>query len=227
MQVFSHLDHTAIDQQLVQDIQKQISEILDRQEKCVLAVAGGRSIASVLDLLATQPLDWSKIHVFAVDDRCVPIESEESNSGLIKKHLVDQVDGINFHPFNYQPELEDKGASKYSIELEKIGGKFDILLLSSGEDGHIAGLFPNHHSVRDDSVGYISFDDSPKEPPARVSASRKILLKSQSAFILFVGEGKHAAYETFMTEDIEIEDCPAKIAQELPEVFIYTDHPTS
>lgn len=227
MKTFSDLDKQVIDNEIVEDITSQITEILDKQGRCVLAIAGGRSIASVLDLLATQPLDWSKIHVFAVDDRCVPIESEESNSGLIKKHLVDQVGGINLHPFNYRPELDDRGASEYSKEIEKLGGKFDILVLSSGEDGHVAGLFPNHHSIRDDSEGYIFFDDSPKDPPERVSASRTALLQSQSAFILFVGEGKHAAYNTFMTEDVKIEDCPAKIVQKLPQAFVYTDRPTS
>jgi 6-phosphogluconolactonase len=226
MNHFYNEDKVNIDSQLASDLVSAINKIILKRDVCNLAVAGGRSIASILDLLALQHIDWQKVHVFAVDDRCVPVYDPESNSGLIKQHLADKV-AVKFHSFDYQPGQADKGAGNYTEELNKLGGRFDIVLLSSGEDGHTAGLFPNHGSFEDAQDGYIFFDNSPKDPPERVSLSRRSLLKSAAAFILFVGEGKQQAYERFLDKNVAVKDCPAKLVQNLPEAYMYTDLSTS
>ena len=226
MIIFQDNSKQTIDDRVVFGLKQQIDKTLQNNDKCLVAVAGGRSIASILDLLALQDLDWQKMHVFAVDDRCLPIYDSESNSGLIKQHLADKV-AVKFHRFDYQSGQADRGADNYTEELNKLGGKFDIVLLSAGEDGHTAGLFPNHGSFEDALDGYIFFDNSPKDPPERVSLSRKTLLQTKTAFILFVGEGKQQAYERFLDEDVAVKDCPAKLVQNLPEAYVYTDRSTS
>lgn len=222
MKNFYDIDKTKIDQQLAGDLETTINEIIVKRDVCNVAIAGGRSIASVLDLITQKNINWSKVHVFAVDDRCLPIDDEKSNSYLIKHHLADKV-AVNFHPFPYNPNLENKGTVEYTKELNEYGGKFDVLLLSAGEDGHTAGLFPGSRGLASDSMGYIFFNDSPKPPAERVSATIGTLLKSESAFLMFIGEAKRDAYERFLDTKVPLSECPSKLVQQLPEANIYTD----
>jgi len=71
--------------------------------------------------------------------------------------------------------------------------KFDLILISSGEDGHVAALFPNHHSVRKQAEYFLTMNDSPKPPPERMTASLSLLKRSTIALVLFYGEGKKDA----------------------------------
>ena len=53
--------------------------------------------------------------------------------------------------------------------LDKPWRDFSVVLLSLGEDGHVASLFPEG-SVVDDGPGHILVEDAPKPPPRRLSS---------------------------------------------------------
>jgi len=222
MNIFYDSDKSAIDKHLINDLVSEIDKILSKSQFCNIAIAGGRSISSVLDRLVLEKLDWNRLRVFVVDDRCLPIEDEESNSYLVKKHLADKVP-VNFYPFTYNPDAKDRGASEYSRILKNNGGKLDLLILSAGEDGHTAGLFPNNQGIKSEKEGYVFIDDSPKPPAERVSITKNTFLSSKGAFIVFVGEGKKEAYRKFIDQNTPIEACPSKLVHHLSDIFVYTD----
>ncbi len=95
--------------------------------------------------------------------------------------------------------------------------------LSSGEDGHIASLFPSHQSIKDNSSSYILVEDSPKPPAKRISASRKQIVEGKKAIILFFGETKAEAYQNFIDENISVEECPAKLVFEVEDSLAFVD----
>jgi len=65
---------------------KQKIEILLKSQKFVsFAVPGGRSVLGVFDKLKNEKIDWKKVHFFMIDERLVPLESEESNFKLYWK----------------------------------------------------------------------------------------------------------------------------------------------
>ena len=79
---------------------------------------------------------------------------------------------------------------EYENTLKKID-KFDVVLLSMGEDGHIASLFPNHVYPEDQMV--IVEQGSPKPPKERISMSYQQLNKAHYVFKLIIGESKQKA----------------------------------
>jgi 6-phosphogluconolactonase len=79
---------------------------------------------------------------------------------------------------------------EYENTLKK-NDKFDVVLLSMGEDGHIASLFPGHAYSEDLSV--IIEKDSPKPPKERISMSYQQLSKAHYVFKLIIGESKQKA----------------------------------
>ncbi len=91
----------------------------------------------------------------------------------------------------------DRGAKRYEEVLAKHGFRYDIILLSSGEDGHVGALYPHHHSIMDKHHGFIVMDDSPKPPPERMTSSLSLMQTADTALILFVGEAKREAYIKF------------------------------
>jgi 6-phosphogluconolactonase len=89
----------------------------------------------------------------------------------------------------------------------------DIVVLSSGEDGHIGALYPNHHSIKNNFPKFISMGDSPKPPQKRMTASRKMIEKADDGLLLFFGAGKTDAYFKYKLRTNSVEDCPAQICK--------------
>ena len=204
-------------------LEKSINNIILKKNRVVLGVPGGRSISKILEILKMQALDWEKIHIFLVDERVVPIEDPDSNFYLIKKSLTGTISERNLHPFYHQREDVERSLKDYKKEIEKFGGSYDIVLLSSGEDGHIGSLFPDHPSIYDDSDFYISVEDSPKPPSHRMSISKKFLARSEIGIMLFIGNSKRKAYINFLDNNIDYESCPAKLVKNLDDSYILTD----
>ncbi|MEA2037355.1 MAG: 6-phosphogluconolactonase [Nanoarchaeota archaeon] len=205
-------------------IEKSVNSLLLNQEKVVLAVPGGRSVAGIFNHLKEKNISWNKVHIFIVDERLVTIDDPESNFRLAKEcflgELIDKgvLPSENVHPF-----IVDSGIANYEEELKNNGGKYDIILLSSGEDGHVGALYPEHDSIKNDSDFFISMDNSPKPPPNRMSASLKLLTNAKIAILLFFGEGKKDAYRKFLDKDIDVSLCPAKLISNINESYVLTN----
>lgn len=223
-------NETAPEKTAAETIAKSIKSLLQKQPQVVLAVPGGRSVPEIFKLLrndATVP--WEKVHIFMVDERLVPLEHEQSNFRLAKENLISplvksgKLPKDNVHPFVYDKEKTGAGLDEYENELKEYEGAYDIVLLSSGEDGHIGALYPKHHSVRDESEFYLIMHDSPKLPKDRMTMSRKLLLKSKVAVLLFFGEAKREAYESFVDWSKDYEQCPARLVKLIDNHYVITD----
>ncbi len=224
METFTCRSTEELNFQAAHILAEKLQETIARKGKALLALPGGRSVAGILHELVKEDLPWQNIHIFWVDERKVPLHDEESNyalaapflDGLVKKKSLPKE---NIHPYDYR-----RSAGGYSQELAKHGGRFDVALLSAGEDGHIASLFPKHDSLESSlhaaSPRYIDVHDAPKLPAERVSASRKLIQSAGAVVLLFAGEGKKKAYEKFMDENVSEEECPAKMVKKVKEAYV-------
>ncbi|MFH2020906.1 MAG: 6-phosphogluconolactonase [archaeon] len=209
-------------EQFKKKLHSEVKKLLQTKEHLVFGLPGGRSIESIFPLIKDLP--WERIHVFMVDERLVSIDDMDSNykllhDGLFKNMIRSKrINEKNLHPIRINADM-DNVVKKYSEELRKYGG-FDIVFFGVGEDGHIAGLFPNL-TIDNESEHYFAFTDSPKPPSGRVTASKKMLLRAKLGVFLFIGKSKKPAYEKFISKDTVIVDCPAKIAQHMNSL-VYT-----
>jgi len=194
-----------------------LNDLSKNQEVITLGLPGGTSVSGIFRKLSEKNLPWSKIQIFLTDERVVPLNDEESNFRLIRESLSPPsgFEG-NIHSFDIKKQkIED-----YQKEFEKFGDGFDIILLSSGPDGHVASLFPDHDSIKNESFSYISITNSPKNPSERISASRRLLESASLAILLFFGEEKQRAFDTFNDKEISVEECPAKLVNRIPLTYI-------
>ncbi|MFT4309073.1 MAG: 6-phosphogluconolactonase [Candidatus Woesearchaeota archaeon] len=212
-----------------QDIIDTAKKLLDNKDIVTLALCGGRSINQVLSYFRHSRDDaWKNIHIFMVDERLVSINDPQSNYKLsydsFAKDLVDNniLPKGNLHPFMVNKDKDDFGASNYKKVLDDYGGMFDIVLLSSGEDGHIAGLYPNHPALTIKGKEFLILDDSPKPPKDRMTASVE-LVAGAIPFLIFMGSSKRDALNAFSNPRLGIVDCPAKMVLRMESPKVYTD----
>ena len=203
-------------------------------EPLVLGLCGGRSVVGLLGAIekesGNQPRGVvERMQFFMVDERLVPITDEQSNYGGLKRLLFDSLveKGVistdQLHPFSTDPSLKDFGCAKYLEELRSYGGRFAVVVLGVGEDGHVAGLFPGHASLNDPSQAFLHFHDSPKPPPDRMTASPALVTGADLSVVIALGEAKSAAWKAFNNDAVSIKECPAKLALQASSCLVVSD----
>jgi len=221
-------DRESLEKESADILARKIKYLLNIQDQVVLAIPGGRSVSGTFSRLKNEDLDWSKVHIFMVDERLVTADDPEYNFNLAKEGFVDsllkegKLTEDNLHPFIMDSTKQDKGIVHYQQELKDLGGRYDVVVLSSGEDGHFGALAPNHHSIRDDAEYFLTMTDSPKPPSERMTMSRTLFLKSAFVLLIFLGEGKKEALRRFQIKD-DYEDCPCRLVHQIKDSAAVTD----
>jgi len=166
-----------------------------------IVLTGGRSVLSLYKTLSESNSNWNKWHIYISDERFLPAGHKDRNDRLINEIWLDNstIPKRNIHFIKAELGLNEARLS-YENTLKKID-KFDIVLLSMGEDGHIASLFPNHTHPEEQIV--VVERDSPKPPKERVSMSYQQLNKAHYVFKLIIGESKQKAV-TLLEQNVNL-----------------------
>lgn len=170
------------------------AEALARHGVFHIVLAGGGTPRLLYRALALEPHDWARWHVWFGDERCLPADDKERNSGMARDSLL-QATAIPAHQFHAIPaELgAERAAMQYAQTLAH-AGHFDLVLLGLGEDGHTASLFPGHDwGLSPNAPHVLPVYAAPKPPPHRVSLSAHRLAQAHHVLFLVTGAGKREA----------------------------------
>jgi 6-phosphogluconolactonase len=160
------------------------------------ALSGGQTPRRFFELLGLDPaslgLRWEAIHLFWVDERCVPVDSPMSNYRLAADTFLSSVP---IPPENVHRIPADCGdfkaaAGSYEETIKAVFGlpggrlpEFDLIVLGMGADGHTGSLLANSYApfdfeniacvvyVLDDGVNRITLT-----PPVLRAAARLVVL---------------------------------------------------
>ena len=209
-------DEMSLSKALAQEILNIAKKSISEKNCFSIVLTGGQSVLNLYKILSKSDSNWEKWYIYIGDERCVPMRHKDRNDQVINEIWLDNstISKNNIHFI--QAELGLIEAQKeYEKVLKKID-KFDVVLLSMGEDGHVASLFPNH-SYPDNKMVVIE-RDSPKLPKERISMSYQRLNKAHYIFKLIIGKSKRHALEL-------LEQCKcvpiSKVNRGISKTYIY------
>jgi 6-phosphogluconolactonase len=173
---------------------------IGRKSDFSVALSGGRTPVHVYRALASKKnFPWEKTHIFMVDERFVPYESDENNFRMINESLLLHVNipARNVHPIMTSVSSARDCAAKYENDIVSFfklsPGAFpniDLVLLGIGEDGHTASLFPGTAALSETS--HLAVAVTPLEEPEknRISMTFPVINSASNVMFMATGEGK-------------------------------------
>ncbi|MDA1107246.1 MAG: 6-phosphogluconolactonase [Proteobacteria bacterium] len=168
-----------------------------------VALSGGATPRHLYQRLAQKPfaseIDWSSVHIYFGDERCVPPDHPDSNYGMVESALLAHVPipRAQIHRIEAELAYVRQRAAAYARVLEShlpvVNGtlQFDLVLLGLGPDGHIASLFPATGSALSDKRPVTAvYADSMHA--WRISITLPVINHARNILLLAPGAGKAA-----------------------------------
>ena len=192
-------------------------EAVKAKDKFSVALSGGNTPARFLELLGQNPevktLPWDKIHIFWVDERCVPAYSQWSNYGLASDTFLSKVEIPEKNIHRVPTEYDDckKIVESYEQEIMDVFDlhkgqipEFDLVVLGLGEDGHIGSLFADDYALfNSEDLACVVY--SLDEKLSRVTLTCPVICAGSDLVVLVSGERKaEILKEVFSSEPDEV-----------------------
>jgi 6-phosphogluconolactonase len=190
---------------------------LDTRGRAAFAISGGSTPRLLFARLAASGFNWSNVHIFWVDERCVPPDDNQSNFKLANETLIGpaKIDGANVH--RVRGELAPaEGASEYVREIARFFGsdelpEFDLVHRGMGPDAHTASLFPGEPLIdnRTDIAAAVWVE---KMKSHRVTLLPGVLLKARQTVLQVSGSDKAEALAHVLRGPDDTKQFPCQLA---------------
>ena len=180
------------------------------RNRFTIALTGGRSAHALYTRLATAGDHdlWAQTSFFLSDERLVSYDDPQSNARAALDAWLTPLgfpDDVVLRPNLDAGEPADI-ASRYEQDVRTALGPelaLDCVLLSLGEDGHIASIFPGHPAVTDRDRLVTAVVDSPKPPARRITMTLALLNRARRIHLMAVGEAKADAFRAMQEAPVD------------------------
>lgn len=186
-----------------------------------LVLSGGETPRPLYELLAGESyrnrVDWSKVHVYWSDERCVSVDDLRSNAAMAKAALLDHVPvpTAQIHPM-YEQGTPQQAALDYEALLRRLGAgqlpRFDLILLGMGADGHTASLFPGTVAVAE-RTRFVCELYLPEQDLYRLTLTLPVLNQAWLVVFMVSGAGKAAMLKQVLTGGAIDGELPARLVR--------------
>ena len=173
------------------------------------ALSGGSTPKSIYNelLKKNDALDWSKVKLYFSDERCVPLDHEESNFHMAWeagfKHLVTRE---QIFPM-YQEGDPRMAGEVYNSLISAV--VFDLVMLGLGDDGHVASLFPFTHALQcNDRDAVANF--LPNKETWRITLTFSAINRAFYKNIYVFGKKKASIVKEIFTHPYNPDQLPAQ-----------------
>ncbi len=180
-------------------IKSKLEIILQTKDNVNVALAGGNTPMPILNLLAKEKIEWSKINFYQTDERIVSKNDIRSNFHNLTNVFFDQIES-KAYPMYTGEQIAENACNSYEMALEKMDQNkgipiFDLIILGMGEDGHVASLFPGSPLLLEKKKTVI-LDPNERNGTLRMTLSLPVLIKASETIILLSGSIKFKLLES-------------------------------
>lgn len=189
---------------------KEINNSANNKEIFFIALSGGSTpqlLFKKLNKKYKDKIDWSYVHIFWGDERCVVAEDSESNYGVAKELLLNSIEIPieNIHHINGEedPNIEAKRYSEEILNILPIKNglpSFDLCLLGLGSDGHTASIFPDQMELlKSDKICKVAIH--PETEQRRITITGDVINNSKNVSFLVTGEAKRKVVAEIINQE--------------------------
>lgn len=191
-------------------IENLVSSVLQVKQHCSIVLTGGHSAEQLYRLLGDVFTSMvGSIAFFFGDERCVAVDSIDSNYKMVKESLFAAEHLLNVTVYRIIGEHNDhrEEAERYA---DLLPDQVDIVLLSMGEDGHIASIFPNDRAAIYSDRKVVAVTGT-KKPFERITVTPMFIQKARHTIGFICGATKTNALEKMISTAVTAEEIPAKL----------------
>jgi 6-phosphogluconolactonase len=200
-------DRATLMQRAADEIAAALNDGAKARGAACAALSGGSTPGPAYERLAAMRLDWPRITLALVDERCAPVSNPASNEGLIRRTLAPAIAaGAEVLPMYAGSSSADPANAAYQAL------HVDIALMGMGGDAHTASWFPGgdglQASLDPNNPRTVVATRAPQAAGAadRLTLTRAALDRADRVLLLITGDNKRARLEAALTQ--KIEDAP-------------------
>jgi 6-phosphogluconolactonase len=198
--------------QVSRDFLELVTEVLESKPVVNIVLTGGSLGIALVGELATLNLDLTKVRFIFGDERFVALDHEDRNEHQGISRFPDlATQSLLRYPAASTELLTGQSLMNKAMTIsygraEDPWDVFDLVILGVGPDGHVASLFPGHHS---NGEWITAESDSPKPPSERLSLSYRALNRANQVWFLASGAQKAAVVGSALNDA----DCELPLAK--------------
>lgn len=170
---------------IVDDVPRAFARLVTDTAPRSIALSGGELAHLCYSALRSEPFDWSTVDVYIGDERVVPLESPESNEGMARRILLDEVKPRAVH------SMVGAGADAYDA-IVRAAAPIGLVHLGLGPDGHTASLFPGSPALDEQNRFVVEAADD-EHPYPRLTFTFPAIASSTLVVMTVAGEEKRDA----------------------------------
>ena len=195
-----------------------LEDVLATRELATLAVSGGHTPRLMFRKMAALPFNWKRVHLFWVDERCVPPKDPASNYKMANEELIAPAHFPERNVHRILGEIAPReAAERYVAEIRQFFGlaagdmpHFDVVQCGMGPDAHTASLFPGE-PLLDDRAGIAAATYAAQFQQWRVTLLPGPLLAARSLLYLVSGQDKAESLRAVFHEPSDPKKYPAQV----------------
>jgi 6-phosphogluconolactonase len=181
-----------------------------------LAISGGSTPKMLFEALVEikDEINWAKIQLFWVDERCVSPTDDDSNYKMTQNALLEHIALPTENVHRMKGELKPKeGLLDYQKEIDKIPAKngfpeFDLIILGMGDDGHTASIFPTEKELLD-KEDVLAIGTNPYSGQKRLTLTGKTINNAKEVIFHVTGKNKATVLTKILNQKGDFLEYPA------------------
>ena len=226
MNVLRYPDPVAAAEACGQQILDLLAGAIAARQQATLAVSGGTSPKPMFELFAKSGFQWGQVHIFWVDERCVPPMDSQSNFRMANETWLAPAKVPVGNTHRVPTELEPREAAQKYAEDVRAFLPFDVIHRGMGPDGHTASLFPGEPLIADHQ-GIVAAVWVEKMHQWRVTLLPSVLEAARNTVVFAPGADKAEALQAVLRGPYDPMKWPAQVGARDGNVTWYLDGPAS
>ena len=200
-------------QALAESVSKALREDLAQQDRALLIVSGGSTPVPFFEALSKEDLPWERVDVTLADERWVPESDADSNTALIRRHLLQHhAAKANLVLLTTEHGTPAEGLADLTRTVEQLSWPASVVILGMGGDGHTASLFPDSPQLEEGlttSAPLLAVTAPSMKTQARITFSRHQLKQARRHYFHLSGAEKRDVFAKLFAGD-DVREYPAR-----------------